>query len=99
MISADVSTIIEVVIKEVAMIGGTERLLEARRAGPADRQKSIGEAEALPLTNARQPLAKGNRAPPLGFVLPKLGRTRSMLVHKPFLPHRSYQAASYGTVQ
>jgi hypothetical protein len=34
------------------MIGGTERLLEARRAIPADRHKSIGEAEALFLTNA-----------------------------------------------
>ena len=34
------------------MIGGTERLLEARRAVPADRQKSISEAEALLLTNA-----------------------------------------------
>jgi hypothetical protein len=43
------------------MIGGTERLLEARRAVPADRQKSIGEAEALFLTNASQPLAQGNR--------------------------------------
>jgi hypothetical protein len=43
------------------MIGGTERLLEARRAVPADRQKSIGEVEALLLTNASQPLAKGNR--------------------------------------
>jgi len=43
------------------MIGGTERLLEARRAVPADPQKSIGEAEALRLTNASQPLAKGNR--------------------------------------
>jgi len=43
------------------MIGGTERLLEARRAVPADRQKSIGEAEALFLTNASQSLAKGNR--------------------------------------
>ena len=43
------------------MIGGTERLLEARRAVPADRQKSVGEAEALFLTNASQPLAKGNR--------------------------------------
>jgi hypothetical protein len=43
------------------MIGGTERLLEARRAVPTDRQKSIGEAEALLLTNASQPLAKGNR--------------------------------------
>jgi hypothetical protein len=41
------------------MIGGTERLL-ARRAVPADRQKSIGEAEALFLTNASQPLAKGD---------------------------------------
>src|SRR5262249_37638896 len=49
------------VMQEVAMIGGTERLLEARRAVPADRQKSIGEAEALLLTNASQPLAKGNR--------------------------------------
>ena len=43
------------------MIGGTERLLEMRSAVPADRQKSIGEAEALLLTNASQPLAKGNR--------------------------------------
>jgi hypothetical protein len=43
------------------MIGGTERLLEARRAVPTDRQKSIGEAEALFLTNASQSLAKGNR--------------------------------------
>ena len=43
------------------MIGGTEWLLEARRAVPADRQKSIGEAEALFLTNASQSLAKGNR--------------------------------------
>ena len=52
------------------MIGGTERLLEARRAVPADearravpadRQKSVGEAEALFLTNASQPLAKGDR--------------------------------------
>ena len=43
------------------MIGGTERLLEARSAVSADRQKSIGEAEALLLTNASQPLAKGNR--------------------------------------
>jgi hypothetical protein len=43
------------------MIGGTERLLEARSAVPADRQKSIGEAEPLLLTNASQPLAKGNR--------------------------------------
>jgi hypothetical protein len=43
------------------MIGGTERLLEARCAVPANRQKSIGEAEALLLTNASQPLAKGNR--------------------------------------
>jgi len=43
------------------MIGGTERLLEMRRAVPADRQKSIGEAETLLLTNASQPLAKGNR--------------------------------------
>ena len=43
------------------MIGGTERLLEMRRAVPADRQKSIGKAEALLLTNASQPLAKGNR--------------------------------------
>jgi hypothetical protein len=43
------------------MIGGAERLLEARRAVPADRQKSVGEAEALFLTNARQPLAKGDR--------------------------------------
>jgi hypothetical protein len=34
------------------MIGETERLLEARRAVPADRQKSIGEAESLFLTNA-----------------------------------------------
>jgi hypothetical protein len=33
----------------------------ARRAVPANRQKSIGEAEALFLTNASQPLAKGNR--------------------------------------
>jgi Tfp pilus assembly protein PilZ len=36
------------------MISGTERLLEARRAVPANRQKSIGEAEALLLTNASQ---------------------------------------------
>jgi len=43
------------------MIGGTERFLEARSAVPADRQKSIGEAEALFVTNARQPFAKGNR--------------------------------------
>jgi len=43
------------------MIGGTVRLLEAGRAVPADRQQSIGEAEALLLTNASQPLAKGNR--------------------------------------
>jgi len=43
------------------MIGGAERLLEARRAFPADLQKSIGEAEALFLTNANQPLAKGDR--------------------------------------
>ena len=43
------------------MIGGTERLFEARRAVPADRQKSIGKARALLLTNARQPLATGNR--------------------------------------
>ena len=43
------------------MIGGTERLLEARRAAPTDRQKSIRKAEALFLTNASQPLAKGNR--------------------------------------
>src|SRR5215831_9120988 len=43
------------------MIGGTERLLEARCAVLADRQKSLGEAEALLLTNASQPLAKGNR--------------------------------------
>jgi len=27
------------------MIGGTERLLEARRAVPTDRQKSIGVAD------------------------------------------------------
>jgi hypothetical protein len=40
------------------MIGGTERLLEAGRAVPTDRQKSIGKAEALFLTNASQPLAK-----------------------------------------
>ena len=33
----------------------------ARRAVPADRQKSIGEAEALFLTNASPPLAKGDR--------------------------------------
>jgi hypothetical protein len=39
------------------MIGGTERVVEARRAVHADRQKSIGEAEALFLANARQPLA------------------------------------------
>jgi hypothetical protein len=44
------------------VIGGTERLLEARRAVPANRQKSIGEAEALFLTNASQSLAKGDRA-------------------------------------
>ena len=43
------------------MIGGTERLLKARGAVPADPEKSIGEAEALLLTNASQPLAKGNR--------------------------------------
>jgi hypothetical protein len=43
------------------MTGGTERLLEARSAVPADSQKSIGEAEALFLTNASQPLAKGDR--------------------------------------
>ena len=43
------------------MIGGTERLLEVRRAVLADRQKTIGKAEALLLTNAIQPLAKGNR--------------------------------------
>ena len=43
------------------MIGGTVRLLEARRAVPADRQKSVGEAEALFLTKTSQPLAKGNR--------------------------------------
>ena len=49
------------VIKEVSVIGGTGRLLEARRAVPADRQKSIGEAEALFLTNAGQPLTKRNR--------------------------------------
>src|SRR5215813_5254118 len=48
-------------MKEVAMIGGTERLLGARLAVPADRQKENGEAEALFLTNASQPLAKGNR--------------------------------------
>ena len=40
------------------MIGGTERLLESRRAVPANRQKAIGEAEALFLTNASQPLTK-----------------------------------------
>jgi len=39
------------------MIGGTDWPLEARPAAPADRQKSIGEAEALFLTNASQPLA------------------------------------------
>jgi hypothetical protein len=33
------------------MIGGTERLLEARRAVPADRQKSIGEAESCVAQN------------------------------------------------
>ena len=43
------------------MIDGMGRFLEARRAVPADRQKSIGEAEALFLTDARQPLAKRNR--------------------------------------
>jgi hypothetical protein len=43
------------------MIGGTKRLLKAYRAILADRQKTIGEAEALLLTNAIQPLAKGNR--------------------------------------
>ena len=43
------------------MIGGTERLLKSRRAVPADRQKAIGEAEALFLTNASQPLTKRNR--------------------------------------
>jgi hypothetical protein len=42
------------------MIGGTERLLETRSAVSADRQKSIGEAEALLLANASQPLAKGS---------------------------------------
>ena len=44
------------------MIGGTERLLESRRAVPADRQKAIGEAEALFLTNASQPLTKQRTA-------------------------------------
>src|SRR5262249_17054571 len=48
-------------VKNLAMIGGTKRLLEAYRAIPADGQKTIGEAEALLLTNASQPLAKGNR--------------------------------------
>ena len=43
------------------MIGGAERLLEARRAVPADCQKTVGEAEALFSMNASQPLAKGNR--------------------------------------
>ena len=43
------------------MIGGAQRLLEARSAVPADSQKSIRKAEALFLTNASQPLAKGNR--------------------------------------
>ena len=38
------------------MIGGTERLLEARRAVPADRQKSVGEAEATVL-DEREPTA------------------------------------------
>jgi len=42
------------------MIRGTERLFESRCAVPADRQKSIGEAEALFLTNARQPLSRGD---------------------------------------
>jgi hypothetical protein len=42
------------------MIGGTERLLQARSAVPANRQKSIGEAQALFLTDASQPLTKGN---------------------------------------
>jgi hypothetical protein len=37
-------------MKEVSVIGGTERLLESRRAVPANRQKAIGEAEALFLT-------------------------------------------------
>ena len=42
------------------MIGGTKRLLEAYRAVLADRQKTIGEGEALLLTNAIQPLTKRN---------------------------------------
>jgi hypothetical protein len=39
------------------MIGGTERLLEARRAVPTDRQKSICEAEAL-FFDEREPTAR-----------------------------------------
>jgi len=42
------------------MIGGTKRLLKAYRAVLADRQKTIGEAEALLLPNAIQPLTKRN---------------------------------------
>jgi len=49
------------------MMGRTERLLEARRAVPADRQKST--SEAVFLTNARQPLAKGRSfGVPLGII-------------------------------
>jgi hypothetical protein len=52
------------------MIGGTERLLEARRAVLPDRQKTIGEAEALLLTNAIQPLASCSRQSTLTAPLP-----------------------------
>ena len=42
------------------MIGRSERLPEVRRAVPADRQKTIGEAETLLTTDAIEPLTNGN---------------------------------------
>ena len=47
-------------MKNLPVISGTKRLLKAYRAVLADRQKTIGEAEALLLTNAIQPLTKRN---------------------------------------
>ena len=62
------------------MIGGTERLLEARRAVPTDHQKSICEAEALFLTNASQPLAKGRPTHPWTGLLAFSSQFRSVRV-------------------
>src|SRR5262245_61903087 len=59
--SLRIAFVVRVRHKGIAMIGETKRLLEARRAVLADRQKTIGEAEALLLTNAIQPLAECNR--------------------------------------